>query len=121
MFEIPESKKSLDQNQFRFSYQGEEYTIPKIKFLSPATVRAISAMTSQETVFYLLDQFGSGDLINQLEDMEQVEALYRAWMQDSGIDVGESLASGGSSPITQTPSEPISSAPESASNQSAPI
>lgn len=111
MYEIPESKKSLDQNQFRFSYHGEQFSIPKIKYLSPAIVRAISDMTPTQTVFYLLDQFGNGDLVEQLEDMEQVESLYRAWMDDSGISVGESSESGNSSASTQTPSGPISSVP----------
>lgn len=121
MYEIPESKKSLDQNQFQFSYRGQHYSIPKIKYLSPTTVRAISAMTATETVFYLLDQFGSGDLVNQLDDMVQVESLYRAWMTDSGIDVGESLASGNSPANIQTPSETTSSEPGSESKASAPI
>lgn len=121
MFEIPESKKSLDQNQFQFSYQGTDYSIPKIRYLSPVIVRSISSMTPTETVFYLLDQFGSGDLVNQLEDMEQVEALYRAWMTDSGIDVGESSASGNSSASTLTPSAATSSGPGYGSKTSAPI
>lgn len=93
-FEVPESKASVDQDQFKFKIAGKQYAIRKAKFL---TIGEAEALESPESSTVVLDLFGrkgtkQGDAVRSL-DQEQFTALVEAWKLDSGVGVGESGAS----------------------------
>lgn len=115
-FAIPEAKASIAQNRFDFTMPGEDhtYSIPKLRYLRPAFVRTLSSLTQEDAVFAILDEFGL-DLVDKFDDMEQVVALYTAWMEASGVSLGESSGSSASSTITEEPSTETSSSPDGAS------
>lgn len=110
MFQVPVSQASIDQNRFDFQMPGDEktYSIPKLKFLRPGFVRTLKGMTEQDVIFAILDEFGL-DLVDKFESIDQVVALYTAWAEASGIDLGESLGSSNSSKTTEEPSTETSS------------
>lgn len=94
VYEVPASKASVDQDQFKFKIAGKQYAIKKAKFL---TVGEAEALESSGSPTEVLDFFGrkgtkQGDAIRALEK-EQFEALVEAWKLDSGVGVGESGAS----------------------------
>jgi len=104
IFQLPASKKSLAQNQFRFALPWDEpgvvHSIPKLRFLKPSLAVKIESMRLQDAVTLLLDEFEPG-LLDKLEDVEQLEALVVAWAKASGITVGESKPSSDSSENTE--------------------
>lgn len=96
MFQVPESKASIGQDQFEWSVPGKKdvFTIKKAKFLSLGQAEALE---KPETSTIVLDLFGksgtkAGDAVRSL-DSDQFQALVNAWQADSGIAPGESPAS----------------------------
>lgn len=118
-YQIPESAGLNPANRFEFEFEGETFSVPKVKFLRPAVVRRLETLTQQQVIFFLLDEFAP-DLVDRLDDMGQVEDLYRAWASASGIDLGEPSGSSVSSTNTAEPHEETSSSPVSTSTTSAP-
>lgn len=118
-FQVPTSKKSIQQNRFPFTVDGKTYSIPLLKY---APVEAAEAFENDKPIRALMlaanDQTAA-DAIRSL-DGEQFQALMDAWTEASGISPGESQASTGSSESTQAPSAETSSQPASASTTSAP-
>ena len=93
-YEVPESKRSIGQDEFEFKIAGKRYSIKKAKFL---TIGEAEALESPESSTVVLDIFGrkgtkQGDAVRSL-DQEQFAALVEAWKLDSGVGVGESGAS----------------------------
>jgi hypothetical protein len=97
MYVVPESKRSLAQNQFEFTApDGVTYRIPKAKYMKTGDVERLAAMGDQNVkITDLLDLFGEGAAAKAVRelDVEQLQGLMEAWQQDSGITVGESSAS----------------------------
>jgi len=98
-YTVPESKRSLHQNQFEFKVPGDKklYRIPKIKYLPVGTIEKMALAGKNVTISDMLSLFdgdnsAAADAVRKL-DREQLEALTRAWQEDSGIVVGESSAS----------------------------
>jgi hypothetical protein len=96
-FAVPESKRSLHQNQFEFTVPGDDtvYRIPKAKYLTVAEVEKLSdkdniAFTDIVNIFGRDDETGAA--VRQL-DTDQLEALMNAYNDSSGIQLGESSAS----------------------------
>lgn len=103
VFRLPASKKSLDQNQFKFTLPGDDdkvYSIPKLRFLKPSLAVRIESMRVNDAVVELLETFHPG-LLEMLEDVDQLEALVLAWAKASGITLGESKPSSDSSENTE--------------------
>lgn len=93
-FEVPASKASIGQDKFKFSIDGNDYSIKRAKFLS---VGEAEALESPESVTVMLDLFGkkgtkAGDAVRGL-DSDQFQALVDAWQKDSDVTLGESEAS----------------------------
>lgn len=93
-FEVPESKRSTDQDKFKFKIGATTYTIKRAKFLSVGEAEMLEAPESSTVVLDLFGRKGTkqGDAVRSL-DAEQFDALVEAWKQDSGVGVGESGAS----------------------------
>lgn len=96
-FEVPESKKSIKQNQFEFTLPGgkKKYSVPKAKFLPVGVIEKMSGNKGEVTIADIISMFGEGaarDAVRTL-DQEQLQALTNAWQKDSGLTVGESSAS----------------------------
>lgn len=94
VFEVPESKRSVEQDVFPFKIGSKTYKIKRAKFLS---IGDAETLESPDSATVVLDMFGvkgtpQGDAVRSL-DAEQFEALVEAWKQDSGVGVGESEAS----------------------------
>lgn len=90
-FTVPESKRSIKQNQFEFEIDGATYTVPKMKYLP---VRVIADMESGGLAA-VLKAFGDENAVAAVSelDSEQLEALTNAWSEASDITPGESSAS----------------------------
>lgn len=103
VFHLPASKKSLAQNQFRFSLPSDPskvLSIPKLRFLKPSLAVKIEEMPLQQAVLLLFEEFHKG-LLEEFEDSDQLEAFTRAWAKASGINLGESKPSSDSSESTE--------------------
>lgn len=97
VFQVPESKRSLNQNQFEFQLPGDDtvYRIPKAKYLTSGEVEKLSNST-RVTFSDILTLFGKDEAaataIREL-DTDQLEALMNAYTEASGMSLGESSAS----------------------------
>lgn len=97
-YEVPESKKSIRQNQFEFMVPGDDtvYAVPKAKFLPVGVIEKMSTRGAV-SISDILDLFGDGGspaaVAVRTLDSEQLQALTEAWQRDSGLTVGESSAS----------------------------
>jgi hypothetical protein len=96
MYVVPKSKKSLKQNKFEFELAGQQFTLPRVKFLSPSEGLALEK-SGAAGVRDLFEKYAPG-AFELFEDGEQFEALTEAWQEDSkdtagGVSLGESQAS----------------------------
>lgn len=92
-YEVPESKKSIDQDKFDFTIGSKKFQVVKAKYL---TGGALEDLTSGKLT-RIFDAFGPrgtkiGDAVRDL-DIEQIQGLVTAWVADSGLDAGKSSAS----------------------------
>ena len=95
VYEVPESKKSLNQNQFPFKLAGKQFELPKFKYIEVGHLELLSDPETRITG--LLGIAGGpktalGAAFRKL-DAEQLQGLVEAWQADSGVTVGESSAS----------------------------
>lgn len=111
-FQVPASKASIKQNQWSFTLPtGEKFTVPKMQYLN-ADIRQRMARIGadlkriideggkpnpqqvaelQTVQRELLEKYAPG--IYTLVSDDQIEAIFSAWQEASGISVGESSAS----------------------------
>ncbi|WNO28729.1 tail assembly chaperone [Microbacterium phage FlameThrower] len=91
-FKVPESKRSIRQNQFEFQVPGDRktYRIPKAKYLSIGQVEALASKGDEVQITDILEILGQGEAREAVRtlDQEQLMALMEAWQDDSGITVG---------------------------------
>lgn len=97
MYVVPESKRSIAQNQFVFSTDGvNEFSIPKVQFLSLEFIENAAKQKHGIEFLNVCAELGQKDAVAALRklDGEQIGALVLAWQESSaGITPGESLAS----------------------------
>lgn len=112
MYEVPESKRSIDQNQFRFKvpYLEGVYSIPKLGYIPHAVAEEADTLSKLEILGVAL-ALELEDTVAALRTLDGLEMgnLTVAWYQASGITPGESEASVTSSENTQGPSDTTSS------------
>ncbi len=102
MLELPDSKKSIDQNRFPFKVGGVEYSIPNINYLTGAQS---DTFDDAETASALLDfmAFGNKKLRQELGGMpkEHVKTLISEWQKDGGVSLEKSEPSDSSPESTE--------------------
>lgn len=111
-FVVPKSKASIKQNRFEFQIDGTKYDVPLLKYLAGDKIEQIAAAESKGGIAAVAAAYGlfgergtpAGDAVRHL-DQEQLEALTSAYMDASGVSVGESSASTDSSESTERPSD----------------
>lgn len=116
VYEVPASKKSLKQNRFEFDLPAvkgrpakgklgdDDYepgvaakpkrrmSVPLMKFLKPQLVLDMDSMSQGLAMKTLLEHEAPG-VLARIDDLDQLEGLFRAWGEASGLDLGESEAS----------------------------
>lgn len=98
-FVVPESKRSIRQNQYEFTLPGQKkiYRIPKAKYLPVGLIEKFEGSKEDLSVADVLSMFDNGDAATlaaiRTLDSEQLQALTKDWQTDSGMTVGESKAS----------------------------
>lgn len=111
VFEVPAAKRSIDQNLFKFKMPGDDrtvYKLPKLQYIKPSLVEQLDGQSKMTIVRRLTDEYIPG-LFDRFEDPDQLLSLYEAWAEESGLSVGESSGSNGSSESTAEPSDETSS------------
>lgn len=96
MYQIPESKRSLEQNQFPFTTDGENrFTIPKVPYLSLDFIEKAAAHDSGVQIVDICAELGLVEAVAALKTLDGVQLgeLTAAWMEASGATLGESSAS----------------------------
>jgi hypothetical protein len=95
MYEVPASKASVEQNQFKFKLPGDRktYKVPKLQFLKPSLMRDMDGMANKIDRVYALLEHYHPQLVDKFDGLDQVEAFYTAWAEGSAITVGESADS----------------------------
>lgn len=92
MFTIPEA----DQSEiFEFSWRGEIYSFPKmanVTFDQISLVGGISDLPGLRLLFEAISPEFTEKALGRMSTSE-IGALVTAWQEDSGITLGESLAS----------------------------
>lgn len=113
VFEVPASKASIDQNQFKLKLPGSKkvWSLPKLQYINSdlrlrmqeASVPlkrlideggkpdAAQALEVQQIQRELFDRYAPG-LYAECSD-DQINAIMGAWQEASGISLGESSAS----------------------------
>lgn len=116
VYEVPASKKSLKQNRFEFDLppvkgqpahgkpEDDDYrpaikalpkrrvSVPLMKFLKPVLVLEMDSQSPALAMKNLLDH-EAPDVLARIEDLDQLQGLFQAWGEASGLDLGESEAS----------------------------
>lgn len=99
-YQVPESKRSIDQNKFEFTVPGDDtvYAVPAVKYLPLGQVEKLQGSAKDITLTDILDLFGDDAAKAAIRtlDTEQLQALTEAWQKDSGVQMGESSASSSS-------------------------
>lgn len=91
-FEVPPSKASIGQDEFKFTIGGDEFAVRKLKYLPIGTRADIGDDSDALLEFFAPNGTKQGDAVRGL-DAEQFEALTTAWQKDSDVTLGESEAS----------------------------
>jgi hypothetical protein len=94
VYEVPTSKASIKQNRFEFKVPGDKklYSLPLLKYLKPSLVLTVEDDAPVRAMSVILEEYAPG-VYAKFEDGEQVEALFNAYAEASGVDLGESSAS----------------------------
>lgn len=93
-FEVPEAKRSIDQNVYKFTISGKTFKVPKVAHLNGFELEQLGSEDNEQV--YLL--FGAKDsaayrAVKGLEVETQLKPLLEDWAADSELSVGESEAS----------------------------
>lgn len=97
----------------KFHYKtpaGDEIIIPKFKHLSAGLIRSVRRSSAEDQIFTALEDVADEDTLAFVDAMtqEQMNDFVLAWREDSGVGVGESKRSSGSSRSTEKPSSTTS-------------
>lgn len=95
MFQVPESKKSINQNRFEFQLGDESYSMPLLKF-APVEVAELLEQGKEVAALLALCENDAARAALRKLDGEQFGALSDAWAAASGVSAGESQASSSS-------------------------
>lgn len=110
VYRIPVSEATKKENRFYFTFPGssKQYSVPLLSYLPPSLIRIIETVDADDisTVITFLDKFlmavaPDAHLIDKFQDTAQMLTWFGAWQEASGISVGESSASAGSSETTE--------------------
>ena len=110
VYKIPASQATKKEKRFYFVFPGssKQYSVPLLSYLPPSLIRIIETVDGDDisTVITFLDKFldsvaPDAHLIDKFQDTAQMLSWFAAWQEASGITVGESQASAGSSKTTE--------------------
>lgn len=93
VFEVPKSKRSIKQNRYEFSVEGETFSLPKLEYVP---VGAADAFQKGNIIDGFEAASGGDDrLVRAVAglDADQLQALMKDWEENSDVSVGESPAS----------------------------
>lgn len=113
-YRVPEWKQSIRQNLFDVEIEGQSFQLVKAEYMTGDQVQALQVATSSgdpSDLYGFLDELcpGLGTAMRPVP-MKFLNEFVQAWQKDSGMDLGESLASTDSSEeSTERPSSTISS------------
>lgn len=96
MYQVPESKRSLAQNQFEFTTDGvNKFSIPKLKYLSIDFLETSAKQKHGIEFVNIVAELGNKAAVVELRKLDAVQLadLNLAWQEASGVSVGESPAS----------------------------
>ena len=91
-FDVPASKKSIKQNRFEFTLEGEKHSIPLLKFAPVEAAEQFELGRDVSGILACCENDKARDAIRGL-DGDQFGALMDAWSEASGVTAGESEAS----------------------------
>lgn len=97
VFEVPVEKRSKDQQLFKFSIEGVEYSVTRFDLLPTSFLEAVAELDERKVLKALRLALAGNDekLANTLGALpvSSITALVTAWQKESGVSLGESLAS----------------------------
>lgn len=102
--------KPENRFEFKVTEDGLIYSVPKLAYVKPALVAAMTGKDAGKSVFMLFTEYAPKAL-EELSDNQQLGGIYEAWALASGVGAGESSGSTVSSSSTAEPSIGISSSP----------
>ncbi len=123
-YQVPRSKRSLKQNQFEFTIDGDTeperiYSVPLMQFITPSVLRDLAELDMNEFFIRFMDLELPG-VLEKLEGGDQLTDLLTAWQADSKLSMGESEGSPLTSPTTTAQSATSSSESATPSTSSTP-
>lgn len=92
MYEVPDSKKSIDQNRWPFKVGGKEFWIPRAKYLTTRQADTMQEDSLGEALSKIAPNKATADVLLDMP-LDHVEGLFEAWQEDSGVTLGESESS----------------------------
>lgn len=91
-FDVPASKKSIAQNRFEFTLEGESYSLPLLKFAPVAAAEHFENGRNVAGILACCENEAAREAVRSL-DSDQFGELLNAWSAASGVTPGESPAS----------------------------
>jgi hypothetical protein len=81
--------------QFHYTHNGRSFTMPHAKNIKVGVIRKAAKLPSGTQEFAVLEAILSDDALEVVDDMDaqEFEAFMKAWQKESGVTLGESLAS----------------------------
>lgn len=94
VFHVPASEKDKPENKFRFAIPGKStvYELPLLKYLKPSLATDLGNLDEGAFMLKFINEY-LPEAFGRLEDTVQLEALFDAWADASGVSLGESPAS----------------------------
>lgn len=93
VFEVPKSKRSIKQNRYQFTFDGEKFELPKMQYIPVG----VSGLLKDERINEAFEALADGNARLQQVlmglDSEQIQALFADWESESDVTAGESPAS----------------------------
>lgn len=97
VFEVPVEKRSKDQQLFKFSIEGVEYSATRFDLLPTEFLERVAELDEKRVLKALRLALAGDDesLASKLGALpiKSTTALIEAWQKNSGVSLGESLAS----------------------------
>src|SRR5690606_22980849 len=87
--------QDVREDMFEYTHNGQTFTLPPYKSIKSGTIRRLRKLPATDFAFTLLEELADADALAVIDDMdtEEFEAMNRAWMEHSGVELGESSGS----------------------------
>ena len=77
---------------FEFSHAGKTFDLPRFKHLKAGVIRKTRHLDEADVIFTVIESVANPTALAAIDDMtmDELMAMQKAWLEDSGVSLGES-------------------------------